>query len=498
MKGHHSHPITMAILALAAASTLIGQTSDAQAIPPQTDTFNSTFSLTAAQIASLNLTKATAESINVAVRFEQSNWATGSVLSDPFYTHLPANASHAPAGSLLRLEPFADTSAYTIAPTLALSRIVFQSKTLNDTLVPASAYILWPYLPRYGSAEVPLVSWAHGTSGVYPECGPSHIRNLWYQFSAPYELALSGFAVVAPDYAGTGVSKYPDGSPIVNQYDASPAAGNDMLYAAQAAQAAFPGKLTKAFVAMGHSQGGGAAWGAAQQQLKAKVPGYLGAIAGSPVTSALAVAKAEGSSLGLIQNANSVISVFPSVKLSDILTPEGITAANVLEEIQACNSATDTLLKELFLANPNTTLTKDAYLNSISGNAYQNLTTVGGKDYQGPLLVIQGTADPTIPPALTTSFVNQTCQKYPQKELLYVKAKGIGHVPVMYATQQIWLSWLDERFGAADHAKGYAASGYSADRRSASSCEGERRMEAAARRPWGPLRRDRWLSIKGT
>ena len=27
-----------------------------------------------------------------------------------------------------------------------------------------------------------------------------------------------------------------------------------------------------------------------------------------------------------------------------------------------------------------------------------------------------------------------------------MRAKGVGHVPVMYATRQIWLDWLDDRF----------------------------------------------------
>lgn len=116
-------------------------------LKPQTNTFSSNFTLTDEQIAPLNLSSSAANNINVAAQFERSNWATGSVFGDPFYTHLPPNATSAGAGSVLKVQEFTNTSTYTLAPTLALSRIVYQSKTLSGTLVPVSAYILWPYMP---------------------------------------------------------------------------------------------------------------------------------------------------------------------------------------------------------------------------------------------------------------------------------------------------------------------------------------------------------------
>ncbi|KAF7563286.1 hypothetical protein G7046_g842 [Stylonectria norvegica] len=435
-----------------AGATLVGNllalfaNANAQALKPQTNTFNSDFKLTDDQISTLDLTEVQANNLNIAIQFEQSNWATGSVFNDSFYTSLPSKARSAPAGTLLEVEEFTDTSKYTIAPTLALSRIIYQSKTLNGTLVPASAFILWPYLNRNGASKAPLVSWGHGTSGIFAECGPSHIRNLWYQFSAPYELALSGFAVVASDYAGLGVPFYQDGKPITHQYVASPAAGNDILYAAQAAYAAFPSQLTREFVAMGHSQGGGAAWAAAQQQVKANVPGYLGAIAISPVTSAIDQAKASGSSLGLIQIAKAIPSVFPKVKISDMLTPKGVAVFNLLEEVQACNSGITTLIGDLFTVDPTLALTKDAFIESAAAENFAKLTVAGGKDFRGPMLVIQGTADSVVSPDLTSEYVKRTCKSYASNGLHYLTVKGVDHVPVLYATQQRWLSWLDDRF----------------------------------------------------
>ena len=431
-------------------------------LAPQTNTFNSSFALTFAQVSAANISFPTASNVAVAASFERSNWApSGSVFDDPFYTDLPANASSAPPGSLLKLEAFTNTSGYTIAPTLALSRLVYQSRRLDGVLVPVSAYVLWPYHPRRKLAgklggKISLVSWGHGNSGAFAECAPSHIRNLWYQFSAPYELALAGYAVVATDYAGLGVPWYPrnesDGIHAVNithQFAASPAAGNDLLYAAQAAQAAFPDVLTREFVVVGHSQGGGAAWAAAQQQLQAQIPGYLGVVAASPTTSALEIVEANpAQALGFLLSARSMVSAFPpgEMSLSDVLTPEGIATLTLLEEVQGCNSVFTTLLQGIFAADPTRQLINPQLFTNPYVQEFQNMSIAGGKDFAGPMLVLQGDTDPAIPEELTTKYVNVTCQNYGNRGLHYVRAKGVGHVPVMYATRQIWLDWLDDRF----------------------------------------------------
>lgn len=188
------------------ATTLLGCVPRviSQAISSQSDTWNSTFSLSQAQIVSAGLDNTTAQNINVATRFERTNWAGSSVLNDPFYNP-PVNSSHLPPGSLLSVEYNTNTSLYTLPPTVALSRILFQSETINGSSVPASAYVLWPYIPREDPGcpgKLAVVGWGHGTSGCVGECAPSHIRNLWYQYTAPYELALQSYVVVAPDYVG--------------------------------------------------------------------------------------------------------------------------------------------------------------------------------------------------------------------------------------------------------------------------------------------------------
>jgi hypothetical protein len=198
-----------------------------------------------------------------AFEYDESQYVDDLQSEDSFYS-LPEKAASAAPGTLLKIERETSTSMYNLPPATALSRFIFQSENLNGAAVPVSAFVLWPYSPRSQSEGFAIVAWAHGTTGSSSNCAPSRMKNLWQHFLAPYQLALHGYVVVAADYAGLGLGKDAAGKPIIHEYLASPAQANDVIYSVQAARAAFP-ELSKQFVVMGHSQGGGAAWTAAQR-----------------------------------------------------------------------------------------------------------------------------------------------------------------------------------------------------------------------------------------
>lgn len=128
-----------------------------------------------------NITKP--EWLQTAVAFERSNWAGSSVLDDPFYNVSGLCLPQQP-GQVIRVEPSTNTSLYTLPPWTSLSRILYTTETQNGSIVPNSAFVLWPYARRKfpNIRGVPTVGFAHGTSGLTAECGPSHYRNLWYQY----------------------------------------------------------------------------------------------------------------------------------------------------------------------------------------------------------------------------------------------------------------------------------------------------------------------------
>lgn len=136
---------------------------------------------------------------------------------------------------------------------------------------------------------------------------------------------LRGYVVVAPVYAGLGVAQDAEGNAVNHTWFPNLSHANDLFYAVQAVQSGFE-ELSKQFVVMGHSQGGGMAWAAAQRQAVRPVEGYLGAIAASPPTSFIETAKSTPACnfAGPWMLIQALLSNFPDFDPSDILTPAGL------------------------------------------------------------------------------------------------------------------------------------------------------------------------------
>jgi pimeloyl-ACP methyl ester carboxylesterase len=384
--------------------------------------------------------------VRAALEFDRSQWATGSVHEDTFYS-VDASSASVEAGTLLKLEQTVDTSLFNIPPATALSRFVYQSKTLNGSLVPVSAYILWPHTPRTSPDGYQIVAWSHATSGTAPECAPSHIKNLWQHFLAPYQIALQGYVVIATDYAGLGVSKNAHGDRIVHQYLACPAHANDVFYSVQAAQSAFS-ELSASFVIVGHSQGGGSAWAAAQRQVHTPVPGYLGAVAISPVTTVLDEPEPIRSIMGVAM-ASGIESVFPGFERSEMLTTEGLQRKGLAEKLDACMATSLAILTGVPAA-----LTTPNWVENRFVQEYQTLTSTGCKEISGPLLVIHGEADTKLAFSLTAATIQKTAEQFPNAQIEFLQVPGVSHDASLTSTQWIWLDWVAQRFAGVEQASG--------------------------------------------
>ena len=370
------------------------------------------------------------------LRFEQSNWTSGSVVNDPFYDG-PQNALDSPPGTLLKIEKDVDTSRYLIPPTASLSRFVYQSETLRGSKVPVSAYVLWPYSPRSQPDGYPIVAWAHGTSGFDANAAPSHHKNLWQHFLCPYQIALQGYVVVATDYAGLGVHKASSGQPIIHEYLTPPSQANDIVHSVTAAQAAFP-ELSKTFVVIGHSQGGGAAWAVAQRAALTSIPGYLGAIAVSPYTNFL---EEENDFHRVLIPAMipGLASVFPEFSPGDMLTAEGEKRLDMVYQTSAAMSSAVAILSGEDVLKPN-------WKENTHFRQHQDLTSSGGKAIKGPLLVTHGKLDPVLSVAVVENAVKRTADLFPTSQIEYASLPNVTHVSALLASQRLWMDWIGDRF----------------------------------------------------
>ncbi len=126
----------------------------------------------------------------------------------------------------------------------------------------------------------PIVAWAHGTTGVADQCAPSRnelnpfIKNMISGF------LQAGYIVVAPDYEGLGEPSGKEPHPFLNLKSEA----YSLTDAVVAAKDYLGSEASNQWMAVGHSQGGQAALGAAQYAARASQMTYKGTVALAPAS----------------------------------------------------------------------------------------------------------------------------------------------------------------------------------------------------------------------
>ena len=164
------------------------------------------------------------------------------------------SAERSKPGDLLKLEPYINaTSSWGLPPGATLYRFQYVSIGQDGKVVPATGSIVLPFVHRARTNSLPVVAWTHGTIGTHYGCAPSSSYNI-FDYDAWIPLYTSGYAVVAPDYAGLG-NNY-----TTHKYLASTLAAKDTYYGMVASKKAFGDLLSNKWATAGHSQGGGTVW----------------------------------------------------------------------------------------------------------------------------------------------------------------------------------------------------------------------------------------------
>lgn len=423
-------------------------------LPPaiQSTGWNSSFALSGKQLKLGNLTTEYGTIINTIINFDRSQLANGGAHQDEFYNIQSLPKDHWPTkpGKTIRLQKFTDPSSFSIPPKTAMSRIVYSTTNTNGTLIPASAYILWPYSPKNlqsksnaSASTAPLVLWTHGTSGFYADGAPSTHRGLFYEDFVPFALAEAGYAVVAPDYAGLGVSTSWDGTFIPHQYFASETGAGDALNALRAAQESFPRELSDNYVVLGHSQGGAVAWSLSEilarkdHKFDDVAKGHLGTVAMAPPTDIFSLNAGIGPFLAWI--GKDLKKIFPAFNLGDWLTPLGVRRTKLLNQVEGSQGVTS------YLLTPEEEIVQPDWKNTWSVRAFGELANPGKMQFKGPMLVLQGMDDPVVTYNMTKATFESTCERYPN-DLEFLNIPKANHFGVINAGKQSWLQWIEDRF----------------------------------------------------
>jgi len=360
-----------------------------------------------------------------------------------FYS-TPANLSATKPGDLLRKEAF---TGYTLPKGATAVRIIYHSLDATGGDVATSAAVLIPAgtPPPQGW---PVIAWAHGTSGVARLCAPSAMKDVYYGDEGLMPMVAAGFAVVATDYHGLGT----EGS---HQYVNKTAQARDVLYSIPAARTAVP-SLGAKWVADGHSQGGLAAFGVAEAEHDLKDPNYLGAVSVAGVareTDFFAhLNDTPGVGFYLAFMAAGMHARYPEFQPHDLLS-DGLLAHYPVVTTKGCfyyGYAT-------YVAVPTGTLLRANWDKSPWVHRFFEGNAIGNAPIGGPLLVVAGEADQTVPISGVRAAVKQLCDA--KQPVTFRSYPGLDHDPTMEKSTPDQLEWIRARFAGKPVASSCSSAG---------------------------------------
>ena len=194
-------------------------------------------------------------------------------LLDTFYK-VPVPLEPAPPGAIIRSSMIRTAGRL---PTGATAyRVLYHSQSMAGTDIAVSGVIVVPGGPP-PAGGFPIVSWAHGTTGVADPCAPSLGSLSSIAYLGP--LLKARMIVVATDYQGLG-------TPGIHPYLVGQSEAQGVLDAARAARNLEGRAASNTVVVIGYSQGGQAALFAGQIAQSYAPELYLaGVVAIGPVTS---------------------------------------------------------------------------------------------------------------------------------------------------------------------------------------------------------------------
>ncbi|UOH75937.1 alpha/beta fold hydrolase [Acinetobacter schindleri] len=291
----------------------------------------------------------------------------------------------------------------------------------------------------------PIVAWAHGTTGVADQCAPSKNQLNNDITNMITGLLKAGYIVVAPDYEGLGEPSGTELHPFLNLKSEA----YSITDAVVAAKDYLGSEASNQWMAVGHSQGGQAALGAAQYAARASQMTYKGTVALAPASNFSLILAGGEAQAGQETNLNKKIETLASLDTFTALIVAGLRNPNPnLQYSQVFQNPTDDIAKNaesdcyevlggkfgnemgIYLndkktlegyprtqANFMTIPVVKTFLEKDSQPLQVKVTT--------PVIIYQGGADKTVPKAATDVLVRSANQK--QTSLGYITNNSWDH-----------------------------------------------------------------------
>ena len=340
-----------------------------------------------------------------------------------------------PPGTLIRQQPILDAPSGTTA-----YRLLYRSTGLDGKSIPVSGFIVIPNgpIPAGGS---PIVAWAHPTSGVVPHCAPSEALSKFDSVQGLNDMVKRGYVIVATDYPGLGTSE-------PHPYLVGVSEGRAVLDSVRVARDIPGSNAGPKFIAWGHSQGGQAVlYTGLLARAYAPDLKLVGVAAAAPATDLATLLSDDFNTVGGKNLTAMTIWSWSRVFGADInkvVEPQAMPTVDKL-----ANECIESLFD--ILAREHTEKPLQKSFLSVSDitklEPWRSLmmrNTPGALPPGVPLFIAQGTADGTVRPAVTASYVRSLCNAGSAVRVNILS--GVSHAFIARDSAAAAVSWMDDRF----------------------------------------------------
>jgi Secretory lipase len=332
-------------------------------------------------------------------------------------------------GTLVRYEPVDDLDVGGATGW----RIMYVSESLEGEPIVVTGTALVPpgEAPPGGR---PVLTIAHGTSGIADECAPSK-HPVATELSLMEPFVDAGYVVVLSDYEGLG-------TPGRHPYLVGESEGRGVLDGALAARELPDAEVGDQLSIFGYSQGGhGALW--AGQLAADWAPAFqlVGTVAGAPATELPIIFSAAGS-LPIAGFLYMIIAGFaeayPEADPGLVLTPAG--EAELPQVDEGCVRE----VIEHFADTPNAQLLKPGLAEVEPWGDLAAANDPGRAATDSPILIVHSAADDVVPATLSQLLVQRMCAEGQVVERR-VYDRGQGHGEAVPDAVSDAFEWLQQR-----------------------------------------------------
>lgn len=348
-----------------------------------------------------------------------------------FYTP-PQPLPQGKPGTIIRREPLSSN----LPEGAQAWRVMYLSTDLEGQLIAVTGTVVAPNGTSVKSRNI--IAWAHGTTGIRPECGVSHTSDPYQQTPAIERMLAEGFVVTITDYPGLG-------TPGVHPYMVGQVAAQSVLDSVRAARHIVEVSAGNKFVVWGASQGGNSAlWTAQMARAYAPELELLGVAASAPAINLRDIAEFNldkpggGIFLGYVFAAWD--KVYPEANLDAIIKSD--ERATFDRMIKPCFTAPAGFLPIINnLRTPKEYLSVDILKTEPWRTLFEKNTPSG--PIAVPILIAHGTADPLIPVELSEAEAMRRCEV--GEDVQFARYPGSSH-DAREDTAVYILGWTVDRF----------------------------------------------------